>query len=150
LVASAGAIAVAAGPLIGGFFTTYLSWRLVFAGEVLVVLVILVLVRKIAAPEREEGVGLDLVGTALSGLGLGLAVYGILRSGTWGFIQPKPEAPQWLGVSLVVWLVLAGGFVLYLFLAWEEHRIAANRDALIDPAMLGNRRLRAGLVSFFF
>src|SRR5215472_1288687 len=41
LVAAAGAIAVAAGPLIGGLFTTYLSWRYVFAGEVLVVLVIL-------------------------------------------------------------------------------------------------------------
>jgi MFS family permease len=41
LVASAGAIAVAAGPLIGGLFTTYASWRCVFAGEVLVVLIIL-------------------------------------------------------------------------------------------------------------
>ena len=38
LVMAAGAIAVAVGPLIGGLFTTYLSWRLVFAGEVLIVL----------------------------------------------------------------------------------------------------------------
>src|SRR5678816_1058616 len=46
LVMSAGAIAVAVGPLIGGLFTTYLSWRLVFAGEVLMVIAILVLARK--------------------------------------------------------------------------------------------------------
>ena len=74
LVASAGAIAVAAGPLIGGLFTTYLSWRLVFAGEVLVVIVILILSRRIADAEPEGRVRLDLVGTGLSALGLGLVV----------------------------------------------------------------------------
>jgi hypothetical protein len=33
----------------------------------------------------------------VSALGLGLIVYGILRSGTWGFVQPKADAPYWLG-----------------------------------------------------
>src|SRR5512132_3589888 len=47
LVMAAGAVAVAVGPLIGGLFTTYLSWRLVFAGEVLIVVAILVLMRRI-------------------------------------------------------------------------------------------------------
>src|SRR5436305_5117101 len=89
LVASAGAIAVAAGPLIGGLFTTYLSWRLVFAGEVLVVLVILALTRKMAGSESGERVRLDLVGTGLSALGLGLIGFGVLKAVTWGFVQPK-------------------------------------------------------------
>jgi MFS family permease len=150
LVASAGAIAVAAGPLIGGLFTTYLSWRWVFAGEVIVVVIILALTRRMADTPAEKGVGLDLVGTGLSALGLGLVVYGILRAGTWGFVQPKPNAPQWLGLSAVVWLVMGGAFVLWLFLTWENRRLDRGRSALIDPAMFENRTLRGGLNSFFF
>ena len=48
MVAAAGAMAVAAGPLIGGAVTTYASWRYVFVGEVVLVLAILVLLRRIA------------------------------------------------------------------------------------------------------
>ncbi len=68
LVAAAGAIAAALGPLIGGFFTTYASWRWVFAGEVLIVLVILLLARRVNDTPAEEGVRLDLIGTGLSAL----------------------------------------------------------------------------------
>ena len=150
LVASAGAIAVAAGPLIGGLFTTYASWRWVFIGEVLVVFVILALTRRMADTPAEEGARLDLVGTGLSALGLGLVVYGILRSGEWGFVQPKEGAPEWLGLSPVIWLILAGGAVLWLFMWWENHRLARGEAALLDPAMLRNRILVGGLTSFFF
>ena len=150
LVASAGAIAVAAGPMIGGLLTTYASWRWVFAGEVLVVLSILGLTRRISDILPRGRAQLDVVATVLSALGLALLVYGILRSGTWGFVQPKPGAPRWLGLSPVIWLTLCGGVVLWVFVWWEAHRLARGRAALFDPAMLRNRMLRGGLTSFFF
>ena len=81
------------GPLIGGFATTYFSWRWVFAGEVFVVVVILVLARRIQDAPVEARRQLDLVGAALSAAGLGLAVFGVLRSSEWGWVVPKPGAP---------------------------------------------------------
>jgi MFS family permease len=150
LVASAAAIAVAVGPIVGGLFTTYLSWRYVFAGEVLMVVAILLLARQVAPGPREEGVKLDLVGTALSALGLGLIVYGVLRAGTWGFIQPKPGAPKWIGLSPTIWLMLGGGVVLWLFLQWEARKLARGAEPLVDPSILRIPQLRAGLTSFFF
>ena len=150
LIAAAAAIAAALGPVIGGAFTTYWSWRWVFVCEVVMVVVILVLARRIADSPAKPGVTLDLVGTGLSALGLGLIVIGVLRSGVWGFVEPKPGAPHWLGLSPVIWLVIAGALVMALFLLWENRRIKNGDGALIDPKMLRNVQLRDGVTSFFF
>jgi MFS family permease len=150
LVASAGAIAVAAGPLIGGLFTTYLSWRLVFVGEVLMLVGILAFARRMVDAVPDGPVRLDVVGTVLSALGLGLVVFGILRSGEWGIVQPKPSAPDWLGLSPSVWLLFAGGLTLWLFLGWEARQVDRGVEPLIDPAILDNEVLRGGLTVFFF
>jgi EmrB/QacA subfamily drug resistance transporter len=150
LVASAGAIAVAAGPLIGGFMTTYFSWRYVFAGEVVVVFIILALSRRMKDAPAAGRTQFDLFGAVLSASGLGLAVYGVLRSGAWGWVSPKPDAPTLFGISAVTWLILGGLAVLRLFAAWENHVTARGREPLVDLSMLKNLQLRGGLTMFFF
>jgi EmrB/QacA subfamily drug resistance transporter len=150
IVAAAGAVAVAVGPLIGGFCTTYFSWRWVFAGEVVVVLVILVMTRKIAEAPSETRPKLDIVGAVLSALGLGLLVFGVLRSGEWGWIQPKAGGPSWANLSPTVWLILLGLFVIWLFFRWQERRDSQGKEPLIRPGMLRNRQLSGGLLMFFF
>jgi MFS family permease len=149
LVMAAGAIAVAVGPLIGGFATTYFSWRWVFVGEVLVVLGILVLARRVQDAPPESRPKLDLVGTLLSATGLGLSVFGVLRSSEWGWALPRPDGPVVLGVSPVVWLVLGGLFVVWLFLGWERRLEAKGAEPLVRPELLSNRQLAGGLVLFF-
>jgi len=150
MVAAAGAVAVAVGPLIGGFCTTYFSWRWVFAGEVVLVLVILLMTRRIAEAPSERKPKLDYVGAALSALGLGLIVFGVLRSGEWGWIQPKADGPDWAGLSPTVWLVLTGLFVIWIFFRWQERRVAQDKEPLIQPGMLRNKQLSGGLAMFFF
>jgi MFS family permease len=84
IVGGVAGAAVAAGPLIGGWVTTELSWRYVFAGETVVVAVILLLRRRLRpAPREGEPPAFDAWGVVLSALGLGLVVYGILKSSTW-------------------------------------------------------------------
>ena len=150
LVASAGAIAVAAGPLIGGLVTTYWTWRLVFAGEVVIVFGILLLTRRMQDAPPQSTNRIDLVGVALSSAGLGLAVFGVLRAGEWGWVQPKTGGTSWLGLSPTIWLILAGLLILRLFLGWEARVAAAGREPLVRTTMLRNARLVGGLTMFFF
>jgi MFS family permease len=150
LVFAAGAMAVAVGPLIGGIATTYFSWRWVFAGEVVIVLAILLLARRIADAQADKRPRLDLVGAALSALGLGLFVFGILKSGEWGWIQPRETGPSWAGLSPTIWLLLGGLFVLWVFFRWEDRVEAHGGEPLVRRELFRNRQLNGGLTMFFF
>lgn len=152
LIGGIAAVAVAAGPLIGGWVTTYLSWRYVFAGETVVVIAILAVRRRMQAAARPEGrVRLDVVGAVLSATGLALVVYAILRSSEWGWVQPKspPEIGGHeitpFGFSPTLFVILVGLAVLGAFFAWQERRARRGQDRLLDPSLLSIVPMRAGL-----
>jgi EmrB/QacA subfamily drug resistance transporter len=149
LVMGAGAIAVAVGPLIGGIATTYFSWRWVFAGEVIVVIGILALARRVQDAPPEARRRFDVAGAVLAAVGLGAAVLGILRSAEWGWVLPKPGAPSLLGMSLTVWFVLVGLLVTWLFFERESRLEAAGAEPLVKPSLFGNRQMTGGLLMFF-
>src|SRR4051794_3708716 len=99
-VAGAG---IAVGPILGGWATTELTWRIVFVGEVGLVGVILALTPKIDDPVRGgPKPRLDVVGSVLSAAGLGAMVLAILQSSTWGFITPKDSPVEPFGFSLAI------------------------------------------------
>lgn len=146
--------AVATGPLIGGWVTTELSWRYVFAAETVIVTGILLVRRRLVrSPPVENPPRLDPVGIGLSSLGLGLIVFAVLESSAWGFVQPRGAltiAGQEItpfGFSVVPFLIMAGLACLGAFATWEERREQQGRDTLLDRSLLRIRPLRAGLTT---
>jgi MFS family permease len=150
LIAAAGATAVAVGPLIGGALTTYASWRWVFAGEVIIVIVILAVSRRIVDAPIIVRPKIDVPGAVISAAGLALFVFGVLRSGDWGLIQPKPGAPALFGISLTFWLVIGGLLLLWVFLLWQVRLEREGKEPLVPPWMLRVPQLVGGLTMFGF
>jgi len=137
----------AIGPLIGGWVTANFTWRIVFASETVVVLALMLFLRAIPATAGRP-TKLDLPGAFLSAAGLGLAVFGILRSSQWGWIAPKAAAPFTpLGLSPVFWLIIIGIVLLWLFARREEKVMAVGNEPLLDLRLLDIPVLRAGLTT---
>jgi EmrB/QacA subfamily drug resistance transporter len=143
-VAGAG---IAVGPILGGWATTELSWRVVFAGEVVVAAAIFAGLRllddaEVEGPRR----ALDWVGGVLSAAGLGLVVLGVLQASNWGWLQPRNSPVEPFGFSLTPFVIAAGAVVLAAFVRWERRREEGGREPLVHLRLLTLPRLRAGLV----
>jgi EmrB/QacA subfamily drug resistance transporter len=146
-VAGAG---IAVGPILGGWATTELTWRVVFGGEVVLVVFILVMTRFVSDAARPEPrPQLDLVGAALSAVGLGAVVLGVLQSSTWGWIKPKNPPFEIFGLSLTMYVIALGGVSLWAFFRWQRRREATGRDPLVHLDLVKIPALRAGLGGLF-
>ena len=131
LVGAAAAIAAAIGPLIGGFVTTYLSWRVGFALEVVIIAVVLSQIRLVRDVPYTGSRKIDIVGAVLSVLGMGGVVLGIL---VW---QEGGEA--------VLALMAVGAVALGSLAWWLVRRKREGRETLIDPDLFRVPNFTAGI-----
>ena len=131
LVGAAAAIAAAVGPLLGGFVTTYLSWRVGFLLEVVVIVVVLSGIKLVHDVPYTGPRHIDLVGAALSVMGMGGVVVGIL---VW------QEGGESVAALLVVGAIGLGGLA-----RWLVRRKRAGKPALIDPDLFTSPLYRLGI-----
>ncbi|MET1043091.1 MAG: MFS transporter [Microbacteriaceae bacterium] len=145
-------IAAGIGPIIGGLFTTYLSWRLAFASELLVALFIFSQLKIIAdAPFIGRKPRFDWAGFILSAAGLILVVLGIVMASAYGLFTTRTDvvvADQVVlsagQVSPTIILVVIGLLVLIAFILVERRRYRKHRDTLLDLRLFSNRAVSAG------
>ncbi|PXW35103.1 UNVERIFIED_CONTAM: EmrB/QacA subfamily drug resistance transporter [Williamsia faeni] len=131
LVGAAAAIAAAVGPLLGGFITTYLSWRLGFVLEVVIIAVVLSGIKLVKDVPYTGPKGIDTVGAALSVLGMGGVVLGIL---VW------QEGGEAVGALLATGAVGLGSLSY-----WLVRRKKSGKTPLLDPDLFKSKIFRLGI-----
>lgn len=144
---------IAFGPIIGGWLTTAYTWRLAFAGEVVVVLLVLWTSRYIldAPLEPGEKPRMDIVGSIISALGIGLFVFGILLAGTYGWWKARHSffiggiEISLFGLSPTPLFIAGGIAMLLVFALWERHIVALGGTPLVRLDLLKDRRIKSGL-----
>lgn len=126
-------VAFVVGPLLGGFLVDAVSWRLVFAINVLPIGVTLWLMRGITKKDiTREGAKVDWAGSVLAALGLGGPVFALIEQPRYGFSHPKIFLP------LIIGLVLLGIFI------WHERK---TKHPMLPLELFKIRNFRVGNVA---
>jgi len=130
------AMGAAIGPIIGGLFTTYLTWRLVFGSEIIFIASILLFRHYLTESKPTlKWKDLDIIGAILSIISLVLIVLGIL-------LFTKPQFWEY-----VLMLIVSGSILFIIFILWQRRRINKGLEPLTDISLLKNRLFGLGNIN---
>jgi MFS family permease len=134
IISGLGGIGAAAGPLIGGLFTTGISWRAAFIFQAAIVATIVLLSRRIADPVAPDPTRpFDAVGAILSAVGMFFVVFGILQADN-------------NGVLMAVFLAVGAAFLIGFFL-YIRSRERAGKEPLLSTGLFRNRTSNLALAT---
>jgi EmrB/QacA subfamily drug resistance transporter len=131
LVGAAAAIAAAVGPLLGGFITTFFSWRIAFLLELVIIIVVLSGIKLVKDVPYTGSRAVDVIGAVLSVVGMGGIVLGIL---VWEE-----------GGGFVLAILACGAIALVGFAIWLTRRKRANKPTLLDPDLFRSKHFQLGI-----
>ncbi len=152
MIGAVGAVGAAVGPIVGGFFTTFFSWRWAFRTELLIVVIVLVLARSLKKDVlSEHPPKFDFLGAGLSVFGWSSIVLGILVAQKYGFFLAKEPfiiagnefAP--FGLSITPILVGLGFLLIMLLFRWEKGQEEKGKDGLFKPSIFKTKGMTAGV-----
>lgn len=130
LVGAAAAIAAAVGPLLGGFITTFLSWRVGFLLEVVIIAVVLFNIKMVKDVPYTGPRNIDLIGAVFSVLGMGGIVLSILVWQEGGEKVAELMAVGFVALAILVW--------------WLRSRKKKGKPTLLDPGLFKSKVFRLG------
>ncbi len=156
IVAAVAAVGAAVGPIVGGFFTTYISWRWAFRTELVIAVLVLILSRTLTPDERGgTRPKFDFLGSLFSILGWSSLVLGILQAQEYGFFLAKKPfvigettvAP--FGLSIAPIMIGFGVIMIMLLMEWEDRLEARGEDGLFKPSIFQTPGLKRGIAVRF-
>jgi EmrB/QacA subfamily drug resistance transporter len=148
------AASTAIGPLLGGFLTTYYSWRWGFRINV-VVAIILIIGSFVIKEYREKlnKISLDFVGIILSSLGMLSLVYGIIEASTYGWWKANvvytafgQDYKLW-GYSITPFAIGLGLIILTIFFFWEKRVEGSSKTPLVSLHLFGNKQFVSSVIT---
>ena len=154
---AASGVAVAFGPVVGGFLTTNYSWRWAFRINVIVaplaVLGAMLFIRR--PPKTEHRPRVDVPGALLIGSGTFCVVFAFSEAAIYGWIRPLQDFtvgsldiwPTSRPFSIVVPMLMLAALLLGAFVVLERHKERTGSDPLFELSQLRFLSFRYGLVT---